>query len=484
MAEVVIFGGTTEGRELAEYAASLGIFVLVSVVSEYGKMVMEERPCLRVRCGALDEDGMACLLEREKPRLVFDATHPHASEATAGIFRACERTKIRLLRVLRAGTETGRGDLDGQEPVFWVHTIEEAVKILERDTRPVLLTTGSKELDIFAAAVHLKGRIYARVLPDSKVLEKCENLGIRGRHLIAMQGAFSEEMNRALLREVKAGWLVTKESGCRGGFEEKMKAAKSCNVSVIVIERPNQEQGISIKEAREELQKLSGDKRERGQIPGRHLSLIGMGMGTGSQLTQEALEELGRCSVIFGAPRMLEDIRPWIENKHREELYLGREVFRWFADHSEYERGAVVYSGDTGFYSGCHSLLRELQGKAGENFSVKVFPGISTLSCLCARLGRSWEGIHPASIHGRDCDVEGLLRKYNHVFLLLGGEENLGSLSQRLIQAGMGKAKMSAGVRLGYPNERILTGTAEKFTGPWEDLLAAVILDWDEEERL
>lgn len=37
-ASVVIFGGTSEGRELAEYAEAHHIPVLVSVVSGYGEM--------------------------------------------------------------------------------------------------------------------------------------------------------------------------------------------------------------------------------------------------------------------------------------------------------------------------------------------------------------------------------------------------------------------------------------------------------------
>ena len=43
--------------------------------------------------------------------------------------------------------------------------------------------------------------------------EESAKLGFQGRHLIAMQGPFSREMNLALLRYTDAAYFVTKESG-------------------------------------------------------------------------------------------------------------------------------------------------------------------------------------------------------------------------------------------------------------------------------
>ena len=123
-------------------------------------------------------------------------------------------------------------------PVFVVDSVSEAAACLKQDSRPVLLTTGSKELEVFAGDPVLRERIFARVLPDSQVLKKCEDLGLHGAHIIAMQGPFSVELNYALLRTVQAGWLVTKEAGKRGGFAEKIEAARQCGVSVVVIRRP------------------------------------------------------------------------------------------------------------------------------------------------------------------------------------------------------------------------------------------------------
>ena len=59
MTKVLIFGGTVEGRELAEYGVQKGLAVAVSVVSEYGQGMSKAREGLSVRQGVLDQKGMA-----------------------------------------------------------------------------------------------------------------------------------------------------------------------------------------------------------------------------------------------------------------------------------------------------------------------------------------------------------------------------------------------------------------------------------------
>lgn len=501
MAEIIIFGGTTEGRELAEYGAGLGIRVLVSVVSDYGESLLENDPHLTVRKGAMGEAEMAELFVGEKPELVMDATHPHAVVVTEQVRRACRTAGADYVRVVREDPSEGEDAAEGEDPssVILVHAPQEAAEVLRENDEPVLLTTGSKELEIFASAPHLEGRIFARVLPDSRVLASCEKLGISGRRLIAMQGPFSVEMNCALIESVGAGWLVTKESGSRGGYVQKLEAAKRCGIKTIVISRPKKEEGISLEAAKRMLDTMATSRmpqeteqpksRETAVQAGaersgkmRTLSLIGMGMGAGSQLTQEALCALKGSDAVLGARRMLEDVREWTAGKRTEALYLGAEIVRWLGDHPEYCRVAVIYSGDTGFHSGSTSLLRKMSDEMeGAGWEVTVYPGISTVSCLCARLKTSWEDLFLASAHGRSCDIAGLIESHRRVFLLLGGGETVGTLCRKLADAGYGDAKISAGIRLGYRDEQIMAGTAAELEGCETDGLAALIVERREE---
>lgn len=59
---VVVFSGTTEGRELSRQLAALGIEVTVSVATPLGQEEQGSTPGVTVRCGRLLPDEMAALL--------------------------------------------------------------------------------------------------------------------------------------------------------------------------------------------------------------------------------------------------------------------------------------------------------------------------------------------------------------------------------------------------------------------------------------
>ena len=489
-ASVMIFGGTSEGRELAEYAEAHHIPVLVSVVSGYGESLLRESDLVQVHTGALDEAAMRQFLREAAPKLVLDATHPYARVVTEQVAALCRELAIPYQRILRR-SETEKAAGQDSMPVFVVDSVSEAAACLKQDGRPVLLTTGSKELEAFAGDPVLRERIFARVLPDSQVLKKCEDLGLHGTHVIAMQGPFSVELNCALLRTVQAGWLVTKEAGKRGGFAEKMEAARQCGVSVVVIRRPVQEEGISVEEARAQMDAFrTAWLPENGVADGtgrRFLSMIGMGMGGARQLTLEALDVLERSDIVFGASRMLTDLAPWIHEKHQETYYQPEKILDWLEEHKTCQHAVVVCSGDTGFYSGSGSMIRELKARFGEvessPYEVTVFPGISSVSALAARFGISWDDACLASAHGRDCDAAALLKEHEKVFLLLDSSMNLRQICQILKDADMGNTRIYAGVRMGYENERKIYGTAEEMTDIETNSLTAVFLELEKDER-
>ena len=96
---------------------------------------------------------------------------------------------------------------------------------LEGTSGNILVTTGEQRTGELYQADRLPERIFARVLSVGDVAVKCEELGIRGHHLICMQGPFSVEMNLAMLREYKISYLVTKESGIAGGYPQKCEGS-------------------------------------------------------------------------------------------------------------------------------------------------------------------------------------------------------------------------------------------------------------------
>lgn len=490
MCRILIFGGTTEGRLLAEYCHQQEIEAYVSVVSGYGADLLPESEYLHVLSGRMAREAMEGFMKRASIRAVFDATHPYAAEATRNIKEACGRARVSYLRVTResAAAENPGGD-SGKGPaaafasqVVYVHSVEEAVCYLKDREGDILVTTGSKELAAYTALPGYEERLYVRVLPSCAAISACEDIGIRGKRIIAMQGPFSEEMNRAMMRQLGVRYLVTKEAGTAGGFLEKLSAAEALSVTAVVIGRPLEERdGITLDAAKIHL-------KEAGTVSAkRKLSLIGTGMGGLGQMTLAAAEALKRCDVLFGARRMTDAAETLGEAASkilRVPIYGNREILEWLESHPEHKRAGVLYSGDTGFYSGASGMAAVLSEKPYcDSYEFTTYPGISSVSYLCAKMGRSWEHVKLISLHGRDCDAAQALAQNPAVFTLLGGAHTVKELCEQLLRAGLTDVRITAGERLSYADERIVTGTPDQLATMEFTSLAVVLMERNEESE-
>ena len=239
--KVLLFGGTGEGRALAEWMLARGLDATVCVATEYGETLLPEG--MKVHVGRLDAGEMETLMA-DGYTLVIDATHPYAVEVTENIRAASERTGLPYLRLLRQS--------DGEDLCHKAENMAVAAEMLERLPGNVLLTTGSKELDHFARP-GLRERCFPRVLPMADSLERCLALGFPPKNIICMQGPFTKEMNVATLHQFHIDTLVTKDTGGYGGFRAKAEAAKEAGCVLLVVERPRNETGLTLEEIQRQL---------------------------------------------------------------------------------------------------------------------------------------------------------------------------------------------------------------------------------------
>lgn len=468
MCRVLIFGGTTEGRILAEYCHEKEINTWVSVATGYGKMVLPESRYLHIQESPMNSGGMEQFMRRMGIDLVFDATHPYAAAVSQNILTACERTGAKRIRVVREECAAKE-----EESIVWAGSVEEAVLSLSKRQGNVFVTTGSKELSLFMALDSWEDRVFARVLPTVSVISACEQMGIKGKHLIGMQGPFSVEMNKAMIKQYDIRYLVTKEAGNAGGFPEKIRAAAECGITAVVVGRPAKEEGITVEEAKKILGPKPGIQPERKRV-----SLIGIGMGGPDQMTGKALKALQACDVVFGAERMLLSISHAIPNAVQKPFYLSRDILPWLEEHKECRRIGILYSGDTGFYSGAEKMAEALsQEPYCRKYRTEVFPGVSSVSYLCSRLKTGWEDVRLVSLHGRDWDILEELRASPRVFVLLDGTNTVKSLCRLLKEQGFAEIRLSVGERLSYPDERITVGTPEALEQQEFDRLSAVLIE-------
>lgn len=245
MANFLVFAGTTEGRRLVELLHASGAAVCASVATEYGKACLPED--VKVFAERLGAEEMTTLMQSLNFDCVIDATHPYAAQATENIQAACAFADVRYIRLLRPSGEVGG--------CVYVENVQKAVEAISAITGRVLLTTGSKDLEAFTAVSDYQARLCPRILPVLESLEHCLNCGYQVQNILAVQGPFSREANGAMMRQMGASVLVTKESGESGGFAEKLLAAQDVGATVVVIGRPGQETGMPFDELVELLER-------------------------------------------------------------------------------------------------------------------------------------------------------------------------------------------------------------------------------------
>lgn len=456
MKEILIFAGTTEGRELSEYLAAAGIAHTLCVATEYGKIVLKEHPCVKVHKGRMDREEMESYIKNGNFGAVVDATHPYAEVVTQNIRHAMQDMDIPYLRLKRESNVTS-----SYEKIQYFKDSVSCARALEKTDGNILLTTGSKELSVFVKFIDKKERLYARVLPGIESLQLCMDCGIAGRQILALQGPFSTQMNEAMLRQYQIKWLVTKASGNAGGYQEKLNAAQNLDIPVFVIGCPAEQECHTFEEVCGQLEKICGQVIRR--KTGFRITLAGIGMGNPDCLTKEVERAIAEADILLGADRMIAGYQPKIE---KMPYYTSEQIIPYLEKMSKGTIGrddiktVILFSGDTGFYSGCQKLYDALLRAVNDGrlqADVTVMPGISSVAYLAACMGENYQDAVICSMHGKELpDLAKKIRKGKRLFLLMSGLKDVHKLGKLLLNAGLTECTVTAGYQLSYPEQRIM----------------------------
>ena len=488
MSNVFIFGGTTEGRKLAIACELLGIPAYVSVASEYGSDVLGELKVVKVLEGRMNIDEMSAGFKALDISVVYDATHPFATVVKENIKSACEQNEIEYIRVLRNIT-----DIDSEDYKL-VKSVDEAVDYLTTCEGNVFVATGSKEI-----AKYKKldlSRVYARVLSAVESINACKDIGLEGSHIIAMQGPFSERLNIALMEEYNCKYMVSKQTGNNGGFDEKIEACKQAGVYPIIVALPQNDKGISEEEAIEHIAKrhnienykdiltmCSDNNQDKGRDDkaGRpyKLSIVGIGPGSMEYVNAKARKLISDADIIVaGSDRMLElsdEIRK--EEKNCKEYtsfksYKTIDIINFIKEkfeNSQDSSAVVLMSGDTGFYSGTQSLYKHIEAMAknSENIlhkvDMQIVPSISSISYLASRYNISWHDMKIVSLHGRTGHLAHELKTNKKVFVISSGGMETSDIISELIDKGFEDCDIYIGENMSYPEEVLSHGKVADF---------------------
>lgn len=229
--KIFLIAGTEDGRKLAEFLLNHGFDITASVVSDYGRKLLETCAGVKINDKPLDRDGLTLILRDGNFDCLVDASHPYAKNVSTNAISAAQAAQVFYVRYERAEIAFD------YEKIFRVDSYEAAALKARELGKNIFLTTGSRNLKIFVDLLK-DCNLTARVLPTADVLAQCEALGLTPKQIVAMQGAFSVELNAELFKHAGAEVIVTKNSGQIGGADTKIAAARLLNLPVVMIDRP------------------------------------------------------------------------------------------------------------------------------------------------------------------------------------------------------------------------------------------------------
>ncbi len=220
---ILILGGTTEARQLAESLAADRRYD--AAISLAGRTADPRPQPLPTRIGGFGgAEGLAVFLELEKISLLVDATHPFAARISHNAAIAAAATGTPLFALRRAAWEVQPGD-------NWtrVASVAEAVSALGAAPRRVFLAIGRQEAFHFEKAPQ-HSYIVRSVDPVTPPLN------LPNATAVLAHGPFAEADELELLRQQAIDVVVAKNSGGTATYG-KIVAARMLGLEVVMVER-------------------------------------------------------------------------------------------------------------------------------------------------------------------------------------------------------------------------------------------------------
>ncbi len=189
------------------------------------------------------------------------------------------------------------------------------------------------------------------------------------------------------------------------------------------------------------------------------IAVLAVGPGSTDYLPPIIYEKAKSCDLLVGGKRNL----ALFDFPGQEQLEITGKLDPVLAEVREKRRGrkvGILVSGDSGIYS----ILPRLVSEFGRG-ALDVYPGISAVQYLFARLGLCWQKARFLSLHGRENDDLAEVVAAEDVVALFTDRKNSPAMLCRILaEAGVKDKTVYIGEDLSYPTEKISRGRVEDFT--------------------
>ena len=225
-----VIGGTKDSRVFLEKFASADKNIIVSTATEYGGKLLEGLP-IKIVSERLTLEMMRGFIEKNSIDMIIDISHPYAFEVSGNAMEIASEFNLPYYRFEREEMNIIPDKFKEFE------NIDDLINYCDKLEGNILVTLGSNNIEYFSKLSKL-AKFYFRILPKWDMVKKCEDNGILPKNIIAMQGPFSLNMNKAMIEQLNIKYLVTKKGGDTGGEKEKIEACNEKGIEIIFLDKP------------------------------------------------------------------------------------------------------------------------------------------------------------------------------------------------------------------------------------------------------
>lgn len=226
-----IVGGTSDTRSLLDkLSEKINLNnVIVSVTTEYGEKLLDDYN-IKIIQKVLDKKEILDFIDKTNINTIIDTSHPYAENISKNILEIIKSKNIKYFRYEREVTETIFDERfeSLKDMISYIN--------LNLNGENILSTLGSKALETLINIQN--NNVYVRILPTAKSIENAEKYGFLPNQILAIQGPFSETLEKEFLDFYKIGFMLTKDSGDVGGTDKKILACQKLGVKILALSRP------------------------------------------------------------------------------------------------------------------------------------------------------------------------------------------------------------------------------------------------------
>ncbi|WP_067092494.1 precorrin-6A reductase [Methanobrevibacter curvatus] len=239
---ILLMGGTSDSISILNMLKESfpDVFVLTTTTTDHGARIAKTIEIGEVVSRSTSDKTLTDYIKEYSINLILDASHPFAKNGRLSGIDASKNTKIDYIRYERPYLDINGLNLKHFENVFMVESFEEASIIISKNlpNNKVFHLGGVSTLNQTLKYLDPKD-VLIRILPHNTSIQKATEMEINPKNIIAIEGKFSKNFNKALFKEYNINAIITKESGIAGGLKEKIEAADDLNIYIFLVKRPN-----------------------------------------------------------------------------------------------------------------------------------------------------------------------------------------------------------------------------------------------------